>query len=164
MPCLRSSAVVLLVALAGCASGSSAKKVESITASLKASSPGNGLLIVYRNVGGYMGGAAMFNVSLSLDGKIVGDIAHDNYVVLEVHPGELMLQARGVAGTESNIPVRVSAGSTSYAQVDMTFGNTPQLKVRESNAAQREIAEDCHLGYQRNMSGDAPATKTGTTL
>ena len=144
------------LSLAACAS-SSAATAPAPAAKLELPPPttGNAVVVIYRNVGGFMGGAAMFNVTLQSDSKAVGDIAHDTYVVLEVKPGEHLITAKG-PGSESNLPLTVGQDAVQFVQVDMSAGNTPVLKSRLSAEAKGELVQDnLQLGFRRSLVASA---------
>ncbi|MHB8873484.1 MAG: hypothetical protein ACYC8T_07335 [Myxococcaceae bacterium] len=148
---------LIALSLTACA-GSSAATAPAPTAKLELAPPttGNSLVVIYRNVGGFMGGAAMFNVTLQSDSKAVGDIAHDTYVVLEVKPGEHLITAKGPAGSESNLPLTVGQDVVEFVQVDMSAGNTPALKSRLAAEAKGELVQDnLQLGFRRSLVASA---------
>lgn len=134
-------------------------KAPTGIATLKPSSPENSLLVVYRNVTGFMGmGGGMLNTTLYVDNKPVGDIAHDTYAVIEVAPGEHLVTARSGMG-ESNLPVTIRAGDAAFAQMETS--PSPKLTNKPKSVAHQDIETDCSLAFNRSLVGPAPAPAQG---
>jgi hypothetical protein len=117
----------------------------------KTPAAGNGIVIVFRNVGGFMGGAAMQNNSIYVDGKPVGDIAHDTFASLEMKPGDHMITVKGAASSESNLSVKVVDGQLVFVKVDNTAMNTPALKASTPEVGKQEIQTDCRAGLETTI-------------
>lgn len=132
-------------------------KAPTGVASMKPSSPQNSLIVVYRNVTGFMAmGAGMVNTTLYVDQKPVGDLAHDTFAVIEVAPGEHMVTARSGMG-ESNLPLTTAPGGNAYAQMETS--PAPKLLTKPALAAHAEIESDCSLAFRRSLvaATEAPA-------
>lgn len=153
---LASAAAVLLSAsCAHAPSKAEPAKAPTGISTIKPSAPENSLVVVYRNVTGFIGmGGGMLNTTLYVDNKPVGDVAHDTYAVIEVGPGEHMVTARSGMG-ESNLPITVRAGDAVFAQMETS--PSPKLATKARSLAEKEIESDCTLAFNRSLVADAKA-------
>lgn len=126
-------------------------------APVQAAVAGTGTLLIYRNhlmAGTRYGGVQQ--VSLALDGKPVGDIAHDQYVEVIVPAGSHLLEARFAVDNIFEVakvltlPVDLAPNASTYVNFDYVGG---QMQMRLMPAAQgrKEIQEDCTKAYTRRM-------------
>jgi Protein of unknown function (DUF2846) len=161
---VAAAAALLAVSCAHAPARAEAAKAPTGIATLKPSSPENSLLVVYRNVTGFIGmGGGMLNTTLYVDNKPVGDMAHDTYAVIEVAPGEHMVSARSGMG-ESNLPVSVRPGDAVFAQMETS--PSPKLLSKPKSLAHQEIEADCSLAFNRSLvtPAAAPAAPGSTKL
>ena len=78
---------------------------------------GNGMIVLYRNVAGYMGMGAQANATITVDSKALGDLSQDKYAEITVAPGEHTVNLLGVTGV-SNVLVVVAPGEVHFVQVN----------------------------------------------
>jgi hypothetical protein len=114
-------------------------------------------LLVYRNhflparrAGGRQ------QVSLYLDGRVVGEIAHDQFVEIQTGAGSHLLEARFAVDhifevpRVLSIPVELGANGQSYVNFDYQGGQLMLLAVPPEKG-RKEIQEDCKKAYTRKM-------------
>lgn len=163
---IRSAAALTALCLlaVGCAHKPEAPRPPLVTFTFEPL-PGTALIVLYRNVAGFMGGGAMVNSTLTVDNKPVGDLTQDRYAVIGVAPGEHMVNLQGVSGI-SNVPVSVGPGDVKFIQVT-TY---PSLigTVTERETAMRDLdneGQPLSLGLKYSFTGDAApaAAQPGTT-
>ena len=114
-------------------------------------------LFVYRNhmLANTSSGRAQ-HVSLYLDGKIVGDIGHDQYVEIQTGAGSHFLESRFAVdnifevGRMLSVPVELSANGQAYVSFDI-HGGQLQMTVVPPEQGRKEIREDCKKAYSRKM-------------
>lgn len=152
------AAFLFTAACAHAPSKSEPAKAPTGITTMKPKAPGNSLLVVYRNVTGFIGmGGGMLNTTLYVDQKPMGDLSHDTFAVIEVPPGEHMVTARSGIG-ESNLPVTVAAGDSIFAQMETS--PAPKLAAKPRSLAEKEIETDCELAFNRSLN-PAPAAPAG---
>jgi hypothetical protein len=165
----RSAAALLAVCLfvGGCAHEKPVeRKVTSSTFKLEPT-PGNGLIVLYRNTAGFMGGGAMVNSTVTIDNKPLGDLTQDRYAVIGVAPGDHMVNLLGVSGV-SNVMVSVAPGDVRFVQV-ITYPSlmaTPTDKDTGLKDLDNE-GEPLSLGFKYSFgaaAGPAAADPATTNL
>jgi hypothetical protein len=164
---LRSAALVAIcLVVSGCARDSAVRKTPASTFTFEPT-PGNGLIVLYRNVAGFMGGGAMVNSTLTIDDKALGDLTQDRYAVIGVAPGEHMVNLMGVSGV-SNVMVSIAPGQVRFIQVSTYPSLIGSLVERE--AALKDLDNDgepLSLGFKYQFgaaAGPAVADPATTNL
>ncbi len=115
---IRSAAALLAVCLfvTGCAHEKQVERNAAASTFKLEPTPGNGLIVLYRNSAGFMGGGAMVNSTVTIDNKPLGDLTQDRYALVGVAPGEHMVNLLGVSGV-SNVMITVAPGDVRFIQV-----------------------------------------------
>ncbi len=116
-----------------------------------------GTLLVYRNhmIASNSRGRAQ-QVSLVLDGKPVGDIAHDQFVEIQVGTGNHLLEARFAVdnifevGRVLSVSIDLNASVPSYVNFD-TVGGQLMLRNVPTEQGRKEIKDDCTKAFTRKM-------------
>jgi tetratricopeptide (TPR) repeat protein len=113
-----------------------------------------GTLLIYRNhpfATDMFGIGALQQVSLYVDGKPVGDLAHDQYVEIQAAPGTHVIEARFlVTGGATSVPVSFAVNAQTYFTFD-TVGGVVRLVPVAADKAKREIATDCTKAWTRRL-------------
>ena len=152
---IRSLLVVCVwLAVSGCAHEVVARK--PIAEFKYQPSGGNSLIVLYRNVAGFLGGGAMVNAALTIDQKALGDLTQDRFVVITVAPGEHTVNLVGASGV-SNMLVTTAAGDVRFIQV--TTYPTLSSSQRERPEALLDLdneGDPLRLGYKYSFT-DPPA-------
>ena len=156
---ITTAAALLTAACAHTPAKADPAKAPTGITTIKPQVPGASLLVIYRNVTGFIGmGGGMLNTTLYVDQKPMGDLSHDTFAVIEVPAGEHMVTARSAMG-ESNLPVTVAAGDSVYAQMETS--PSPRLAAKAKSLAQQEIETDCTLAFNRSLVAAPPAASAG---
>ena len=115
---IRSAAALFAVCLfvSSCAHKAEVAKAPAASTFKFEPAPGGGLIILYRNTAGFMGGGAMVNSTVTIDNKPLGDLTQDHYAEIGVGPGEHMVNVMGASGV-SNVMVTVAPGDVKFIQV-----------------------------------------------
>ncbi len=117
--------------------------------------PGQSVVVVYRNVTGFMNaGAGMVNVTLLVDGSPVGDLSHDTYGMVDLAPGRHLLTAKNGIG-ESNLVVNTTADGVAFVQMETS--PAPKMMSRSAETARVEIATDCSFAFRESVGTPAQA-------
>lgn len=112
---IRSTALFALCLLVSGCAGKAATVRPTSTFTFEPTA-GNSMIVLYRNVAGFMGGGAMVNSTLTIDNKPLGDLGQDRYAVIGVGPGEHMVNLMGASGV-SNVMVNANPGEVVFIQV-----------------------------------------------
>lgn len=160
---LRSSAslIALCLLVGGCASKSKALKGSTFVFQPSA---GNGVIVLYRNTAGYMGMGGGVNSTLTINNKPLGDLTQDRYAVIDVPPGEHMVNLMGVSGV-SNVMITVAPGEVRFIQVTTwpSLGTT-QTQREQAMSDLDNDGEPLVLGFKYSFAGAAaPLAKDPNT-
>lgn len=113
-----------------------------------------GTVLVYRNhplSTDAFGIGGLQQVSLYVDGKPVGDLAHDQYVEIQAAPGTHVIEARFlVTGGATSVPVNFAVNAQTYFTFD-SVGGAVRLVPVAPDKGRREIAEDCKKAWSRRL-------------
>jgi hypothetical protein len=118
-----------------------------------------GTLILYRNHhlgGGGWGTSGVAQITLYLDGKLVGDIGHDQFVEIQAAPGSHVIEARFAVISVFAVPqvltmpVNLVANGQTYLNFD-TVGGTVQMVAVTADKGRKEVAQDCQKAFTRRM-------------
>jgi hypothetical protein len=108
-------------------------------------------IVVYRN---HVGGNPVTN--LVLDGKLVGPISLDQYVEIEVAPGEHVLEGRTpLMDSYDAPPLPITLGAETV-YVGFGWHGTRMLEVMPAAKAREEIRSDCRKAFSRRVGPDSP--------
>lgn len=118
-----------------------------------------GTVILYRNhfLGGDRWGVGgVQQITLYVDGKLAGDLWHDQYVEIQAAPGSHTIEARFSlssifpAPQVLSVPVSLALNAPAYLNFD-TVGGAVQLVPVAPEKGKREIAEDCKKAWSRRL-------------
>ena len=159
---LRSALLIAACfALTGCAHKSAAMKASTFHFQ---AAPGSSVLVLYRNTAGYMGMGGQVNSTLTIDNKPLGDLTQDHYAVVEMPPGEHMVNLMGASGV-SNVMITTTPGEVRFIQVNAwpTLSTTQTQKDQAMSDLDND-GEPLALGFKYSFAGAAaPATNSTTT-
>ena len=125
--------------------------------------PGSGMIVLYRNIAGFLGAGAGVNTTINVDGKVLGDLAQDHYAVIEVAPGEHTVKMEGASGV-SNVLATLAAGEVRYYQVvtNPTLSNTQRQQpdaMKDLDNEGEALVESFKYSFT-SAPGAAPAGNT----
>lgn len=111
-----------------------------------------GTLVIYRN---HFMRQEFNRITLFLDGRMVGDIGHNQYVEIQAEHGEHFLEARTPTYSVFQMPIiltsPVNIGSAvNYINFDHVAGYPAMVNIA-AEQARNEIREDCTRAYTRRM-------------
>lgn len=112
-----------------------------------------GSLFIYRN---HLFGGPARSCTLVLDGRVVGDIGHDQFVEVQIASGDHLLEAHFSVSNVFEIPmvlslpVEVTPGGESYANFDYQMGQLTLQRV-PFGRGRKEISDDCRRAFTRKM-------------
>ena len=161
---IRSAAALTALCLfvAGCAHEAAVKRAPVSTFKFEPT-PGNGMIVLYRNVAGFMGGGAMVNSTLTIDSKPLGDLTQDRYAEIGVAPGEHMVNLMGASGV-SNVLVSVAPGEVRFIQVNTSPTLIGTLTERETALKDLDNeGEPLRLGFRYSFGAAAPGAADPAT-
>ena len=124
---------------------------------------GNGSIVVYRNVAGFMGAGTGVNATITVDSKVLGDLGQDHYAVIEVAPGEHTVNFQGATGV-SNVLVTLAPGEVRFYAVQ-TYPTLSNAQ-REKPSAMKDLdneGEPLTQSFKYSFTGGptgAPAPST----
>jgi hypothetical protein len=127
---------------------------------------GSGMIVMYRNIAGFMGGGGGVNATVTCDGKALGDLGQDKYSTVEVAPGEHTVKLEGASGV-SNAIVTLAAGEVHFIQV-VTYP-TLSSATRAQGEALKDLdneGEALTEGFKYSFTGQpgSPAAPNTTRL
>lgn len=113
-------------------------------------------LVVYRN---RLMRQEYSQLTLFVDGRPVGDIRHDQWVEIQLEPGDHYVEARTAVYSIFMRPIILSTpvqvGSAPvYVGFDYVMG-APAMVTVPAEQAREEIRQDCHKAYTRRLQGPA---------
>lgn len=98
----------------------------------------------------------MQQITLYLDGTLVGDFGHDQFVEIQAAPGSHVLEARFLIDQVFRVPqvlkanVNVATTAPTYLSFD-TVGGVVQMIPVSAEQGRNEIAADCKLAFTRRL-------------